>query len=44
MPMQVNGVLIECGFYIQNVTYVKDEKSDISTMIVMLGLSTPFEG
>jgi hypothetical protein len=40
----VNDVLIECGFNIQNVTYAKDEGSNLSTMIVMLGLSTPFVG
>jgi hypothetical protein len=40
----VNDVLIECGFNIQNATYAKDERGNLSTMIVMLGLSTPFVG
>ncbi len=53
MVMQMNDVLVEYGFNVKIVPYVKDEESNLSTMInvlthvvsfEMFGLSTLFLG
>jgi hypothetical protein len=53
MALQVNEMLAKHGFNAWVITYVKDERSNISTMTIvltfivsceMLGMATPFVG